>query len=69
MTTYCTHADCRAHTAEELLYLAERLHRPEQRRQALAAHARVMSSAAIEVRCRRVPRRGPVATPFFKEST
>jgi hypothetical protein len=56
---YCQHEDCRAHAVEELFYMARRLMRPDLAELAVKAlHG--------EVRCRRVPRRGPVPIPFFQ---
>lgn len=54
---YCTHAICRAHTAEELLYLGARLDRKDLQR---AAHEAMRST----VRCRRQPRKGPIHAPL-----
>lgn len=57
---HCTHADCRAHTAEELLFFAQTsdpVRRALLQRLAAAAQHK-------EVRCRRVPRKGAVLAPF-----
>lgn len=54
---YCQHAICRAHTAEELLYMARRLLRP-----GLLPLAREAMKATV--RCRLLPRKGPIHAPF-----
>lgn len=58
MTIYCsTHHDCRCHAAEELAFMAERLHRVDLLAKAVEIHSKV-------VRCRHVPRKGPIPAPF-----
>jgi hypothetical protein len=56
---YCRHADCRAHAAEELMFIAARIRRPE-----LIPTARMLIRKAPRVRCRHVPRRGPINVPL-----
>jgi len=63
--TYCTHADCRAHAADELRFIAQSLHRPE-----LIVTAAIVAKTAAPVRCRHVPRKGPpVHAPLPGEAT
>lgn len=52
MKLYCMHHECRCHTAEELAFMAKRLHRPDLLAKAVDVHSQ-------EVRCRHVPRKGP----------
>ena len=54
---YCEHAICRAHTAEELIWMGHRL----IRRDLLRLAGEAMSST---VRCRLQPRKGPVHAPL-----
>lgn len=54
---YCNHASCQAHAAEELLHAGRTLYRPE-----LFEHAREAMHATV--RCRMVPRKGPIRAPF-----
>jgi hypothetical protein len=58
---YCTHEECRAHAAEELLHAAGAL--PHRAAELRAAAARAWRGAC-SVRCRQVPRPGPVAAPL-----
>jgi hypothetical protein len=61
MRLYCTHEECRAHAAEELLRMVDALpHRAAALRQAVAG----VWLGGLSVRCRRVPRPGPVAAPL-----
>jgi len=60
--SYCQHPLCRAHTAEELLFMGRRLFRPDIAK--LAADA--MRSS---VRCRRQPRKGPIHVPFAERKS
>lgn len=57
MPTYCQHANCRLDTAAELAYMGLFFKRDDLLR--LAAE-----SARSTVRCRLVPRKGPVHAPF-----
>ncbi len=59
MDKYCKHRDCQEHTAAELYYMAETLRRPKLFHQA-------METFYSEVRCRKVPRKGPVNAPLPK---
>lgn len=61
MKLFCTHQDCRAHTSEEVAYMAERLPDPERRAQ-LAQLARDVLT--MEVRCRHVTRAGGFPAPL-----
>jgi hypothetical protein len=54
---YCQHILCQAHTAEELLYMARMLMRPDLAELALVADQST-------VRCRRQPRKGPIRPPL-----
>jgi hypothetical protein len=54
---YCQHATCRAHTAEELLYMGARLDRKDLQ---LAAREALRAT----VRCRHQPRKGPIHAPL-----
>lgn len=54
---YCQHAICRAHTAEELLYMGLRLFRRD-----LVVLAREVDSSTV--RCRLQPRKGPIHAPL-----
>lgn len=56
---YCQHALCRAHTAEELAFMAQTLWRRDLMQLAREA-------ATSTVRCRRQPRKGPIHAPFAK---
>lgn len=61
---YCQHAICRAHTAEELMFMARRLMRHD-----LAKLASEVTQSTV--RCRLQPRKGPIhvdfATPFNQQ--
>lgn len=54
---YCQHAICRAHTAEELLWMGARLFR----RDLLVLAGEADTST---VRCRLLPRKGPIHAPL-----
>lgn len=67
MTLYCRHDDCKCHALEELMFLGLRI---GMKRQACAAAVRMMraSGRRLMVRCRHVPRPGPVPAPFPGEA-
>ena len=54
---YCQHSTCREETARELAFMGARLYRNDLRVLAAQAHAST-------VRCRHVPRKGPVHAPL-----
>lgn len=58
---YCQHAICRAHTAEELLYMGARLDRRDLQRAA-------RESLSATVRCRRQPRKGPIHAALLRKA-
>jgi len=60
MTVYCEHYDCRCDAAEELAFMSDALHRPDLLAKAVEVFFRV-------VRCRHVPRKGPIPMPFAAE--
>lgn len=61
MKLFCQHADCQAHTSEEVAYMAERLPDPARRAQLAQLSRDVLS---MEVRCRHVPRPGGFPAPL-----
>jgi hypothetical protein len=54
---YCEHANCRLDTAVELSFMGTTLYRPDL----LTLAGQVHSST---VRCRLLPRKGPIHAPF-----
>ena len=62
MPIYCEHHDCRCDTAAELAWMAESLNRSDLLAKAMMVHAQ-------RVRCRHVPRRGPVLAPLPSRGT
>ena len=54
---YCEHHDCRCHAAEELAFMSDMLHRPDLLAKAVEVFSRT-------VRCRHVPRKGPIPVPL-----
>ena len=65
---YCIHADCAAHAVEELQHMAKLLPYREDVKRALGTMEKRLLSAALRddgtVRCRHVPRKGPIQVPF-----
>lgn len=59
---YCRHALCRAHAAEELKFMGRSLFRPDLFK--LASETR-----RATVRCRLLPRKGPLHAPLPNRST